>query len=1014
NIGLAVSALADLNVPATGLVGDPLTVFTTLTRTSPPPGAVSGANVGFTLTDPASGVSTLSALTTASGQATVAFPSLSLKGAHTVVANFAGDSNLAASTSNTESITVYQRTSLAFAGGSGAAGSPITLTATLTAVPSGAPIQGQFVQFNFGGTPSPLGAVTDASGVATVTPTFPTGGTFSTTAFFSNVVFYFADSTGALVPTTATANVNVTGCVTDPVVLNSGNAGTGSLRQAVIDACAGSTITFGDGSGGGGTNFTDGTADTITTASQITIDKNLTIEGQAANLLSITYSGPFSGVSRVFLVTGGVTATLSKITISGGQVTGGEFGGGIQNLGTLTLANTTVSGNTASGGGGISNSGSLTLNNSTVANNVANPFGGGIYSTGALTVTNSTISGNSATSTGIGGGINNSSGTPGIITNSTISGNSAVLFGGGLYGAFTVTNSTIHGNSTSNAGAGFSVSTGQTLTINNSTIAGNTASGQGGGVQNSGGTVNSSSSIFAGNTATTGPDFSGTLTSQGYNLIGNDAGTTISGGTNDIVNPAGGALLGPLANNGGPTLTQALLPGSPAVDKGINAVVPLTNDQRGAGFARVIDNAPTNADDGTDIGAYEAPLTPTVTSVNPNSGPTAGGNSVVITGTNFTGATVTFDGLACPITGNTGTQITCTAPAHAAGPANVVVTTSGVPSTPPLVYTYEDETTVTLSGGNLTVTDTNGGNSNDNIVIACTPPNITITDSGTGLNQTVPIIDVTGSITVNTFGGNDTLTVNLSGCDFIPAGGLFFNGGETASDDDGLAIVGGSQGTVTYGYGPANGDGTVAMSNFGTITYTGLEPIVNSGTAADVIFNLPAVANVATLADDGIGGNGLSRLSGATFETTDFANPTSSLTINRGTVSDQLLVNAVPELTSSIILGSAAARFNQISIGGTATLGSGNSFSAFALNSVFLTSFSSDVSTTGTGAISLNSARSVSMAAGSSLNSVDGAITLNGNQEAVSTIDNVNGIFMSAALVHATGTGVVTLNGRGG
>ena len=110
--------------------------------------------------------------------------------------------------------------------------------------------------------------------------------------------------------------------------------------------------------------------------------------------------------------------------------------------------------------------------------------------------------------------------------------------------------------------------------------------------------------------------------------------------------------------------------------------------------------------------------------------------------------------------------------------------------------------------------------------------------------SSVPLASITGNITVNTLGGNDTLTtLDLSGCDFIPAGGLTYNGGtQTSTPGDKLVITGGSQGTVTYNYTNAN-DGNIVMSNFGTVTYTGLEPITNSGTATDVIFNLPAGAN---------------------------------------------------------------------------------------------------------------------------------------------------------------------------
>ncbi len=1005
---LGATALSALTVNSTEFVGNTLAVSTTLTRTTAPAGPVSGASVSFTLTGP-SGPSVQSTTTDASGVATTSY-SLTQKGAYTIVANFAGSTSLAASASNTPNVNVYQRTSLVFAGGSGTAGSPIALTATLTALPSSVPISGETVNFDYAGVIPASNAITNGSGVASVNATFPSSGTYPTTTSFSNLAGFYADAAGNLLPTTASANVSVApGCVTDPVVLNNSNSGTGSLRQAVIDACAGSLITFGDGSGSGGTNFTDGTADTITTASQITIDKNLTIEGQAANLLSITYSGPFSGVSRVFVVNSGVTATLSKITVSGGQVTGGEFGGGIQNLGTLTLANTTVSGNTASGGGGISNAGSLTLNNSTVANNVANPFGGGIYSTGPLTVTNSTISGNSATGTGIGGGIYNNSGTPGTITSSTISGNSALIFGGGLDGAFTVTNSTIHGNSSPNAGGGFRVSAGRTLTINNSTIAGNSAGGQGGGVQNSGGTVISRSSIFAGNTGTTGPDFSGTMTSQGYNLVGNDAGTTISGGTNDIVNPGGGALLGPLANNGGPTLTQALLPGSPAIDKGNNSL-GLNTDQRGALFDRVIDNAPANADDGTDIGAFESPLqAPTVSGVNPTSGPTIGGNVVTINGTNFTGVTdVKFDGMTASFAFVSDTQITATAPAHAPGSVNVEVTTPGGTSAANTFYTYEANTTVSLDGsGNLTINDTDGGNSNDNITIACSGSNLTITDSGTGLNQTVPVASVMGSITVNTFGGNDSLTVNLSGCNVIPAGGLFFNGGENPGDDDGLNIVNGNQGTVTYGYGATYGDGTVAMSNYGTITYTGLEPISNTGTAADVIFDLPsASANNATLAD--IGG-GMTRLSAPTFEQTDFATPSGSVTLNRGHVDDTFNVSTALPSFPTLNVGTAVSPFRQFFINGTVTLAVDKNLTAFARSGIGVTG----ITATGTGAVSLTSESNILVTGGPGISVVNGDMTLNANQQTTPTAGYFFAVDVATTL-STSGRGNIVINGKGG
>ena len=148
---------------------------------------------------------------------------------------------------------------------------------------------------------------------------------------------------------------------------------------------------------------------------------------------------------------------------------------------------------------------------------------------------------------------------------------------------------------------------------------------------------------------------------------------------------------------------------------------------------------------------------------------------------------------------------------------------------------------------------------------------------------------VAPTFTFNAGAGNDTLIVDFANGNPIPApGGVFYNGeAQSGGLDDKLTITGGAQGTVTYSFTNAN-DGSVAMSNFGTVAFTGLTPIANSGGATDLIFNLPATASAATLGDDGITANTLSRLSAATFPRTDFANPTGAFTINRGNAADTL------------------------------------------------------------------------------------------------------------------------------
>jgi predicted outer membrane repeat protein len=226
-----------------------------------------------------------------------------------------------------------------------------------------------------------------------------------------------------------------------------------------------------------------------------------------------------------------------------------------------------------------------------VSDNTAGFFGGGILAGSTVTLTNSTVSGNAAAS-GDGGGIY-ASGTV-TLTNSTVSGNTAASGdGGGIW-----------------AGSG--------ATIRNSTIAFNTAN-NGGGIYRNNGTIDIGNSIVAQNTAGTSPDIGSSTPSVGYtnagwNLIGDNTGfeATFSDGVNGTivgVDP----LLAPLANNGGPTQTHALLPGSPAINAGNNALIPMgvTEDQRGTGFPRIAFTT-------VDIGAFEVqPTPPTVPNIQP-------------------------------------------------------------------------------------------------------------------------------------------------------------------------------------------------------------------------------------------------------------------------------------------------------------------------------------------------------------------------------------------------------------
>jgi hypothetical protein len=375
----------------------------------------------------------------------------------------------------------------------------------------------------------------------------------------------------------------------------------GGISLEYADAIIrGSTITnnstLGSYGDGGGIAIYDGTLDiensTISGNSAVDGGGGIDLEFSSATLTNTTLSNnSITGAGGG----GGIEASDSTLTVQDSAISGNSAGpnnGGGINLkgGTLNLARSSIIGNSADDGGGINtsttnSSPSAFIDSSTIANNTAASDGGGLdLGTGTFTILNSTISGN-VSLTDEGAGIANSGDL--TIVNSTISGNVAVEEeGGGIF----------------NSGSA-------NLTIRNSTITANSAVGMlgdGGGIASSTyATVVLESTIVAGNIATADNDLDGVFNTS-LSLIGDPGTATINdlGGTLVGVNP----LLGPLANNGGPTLTHALLPGSPAIDSGSNSQ-GLSFDQRGFGFARVIGAA-------ADIGAYELDCSATLVNGN--------------------------------------------------------------------------------------------------------------------------------------------------------------------------------------------------------------------------------------------------------------------------------------------------------------------------------------------------------------------------------------------------------------
>jgi len=285
---------------------------------------------------------------------------------------------------------------------------------------------------------------------------------------------------------------------------------------------------------------------------------------------------------KVFTIEASRAAMLKDMTLRNG---GGVAGGGIYNAGDLRLYRMVIENGQADRGGGIYNRGTLDMNASTVHGNRSATEGGGIIAEGSARIVDSTVSGNASKT---GGGLLNVSNSLSIVS-STISGNTALGDGGGVYnfGGTYMYNSSVIDNDADDdhdelggIGGGVYSAAGMRFVVVNSIIAGN---------------------AFV---AYVNPNnCNGNLEVYGWNLFDEVDGCTFSGNGGNAWGPITPAMFGPLQDNGGPTKTHSLLPGSRAIDTTDNVLgcvddagVTLDTDQRGA---------PRIAGARCDVGAFE-------------------------------------------------------------------------------------------------------------------------------------------------------------------------------------------------------------------------------------------------------------------------------------------------------------------------------------------------------------------------------------------------------------------------
>jgi hypothetical protein len=374
----------------------------------------------------------------------------------------------------------------------------------------------------------------------------------------------------------------------DFTVINLNDSGTGSLRQAVLDAEA--------SSGPDRVLFQSGLSGTINlTGGEINISEGLEIVGPGAGALTINASG--SPGDRIFYASYFPTGDVFRV--SGLTLTGGTSDGTFRNIdydsggaiycfdADLALSKMVISGNATTGGGdggGVRANQNVTIDSSTISGNNSADFAGGVATAGdTVVISNSTISGNRSAGDAGGLGIQSSNGAQ-HVQNSTISGNTAGGAGGGVY-------------------AYASTGDPERVRFVDTTIAANTAS-QGGGIDSNGNGTSPflGGTIVGANSAPGGaPDLGGPADAA-FSLIGDTSGSNLSQSGPNVLG-ANPQLLA-LGNNGGPTQTMSLGPTSPAIDKG--ASFGFGADQRGV--VRPIDfpgigNAAGG--NGSDIGAVE-------------------------------------------------------------------------------------------------------------------------------------------------------------------------------------------------------------------------------------------------------------------------------------------------------------------------------------------------------------------------------------------------------------------------
>jgi hypothetical protein len=359
----------------------------------------------------------------------------------------------------------------------------------------------------------------------------------------------------------AAALVLVAGCVAPAAaairtVTNTNNSGEGSLRYALIFADPGDTITF---------DLTYPAV--IRLQNELSFSKNVIIDGPGADRLRLDGDG--NDQFFMLRIAAGVAVVFNQVQISN------SYSIAIDNNGDLTLNDAVVSYNPR---GPVNNFGTLTANDTVFTENRGAGQSGAIANYGTATFNRCVFSNNQARTTG--GAMLNDAGATLVVNDSTFVGNAAGSSGnfnrgGALFNAGTATlkNTTFSQNISGPDGRGGAIENTGALTLDSITFSANVATAEGTGISNYG-TATVRRTVIADSCSGTA------LMSAGDNLGSDSSCFAAASALNDSANVS--LLLGALRDNGGPTPTVALLPGSPAIDAVVvNAAGCSGTDQRG-------------------------------------------------------------------------------------------------------------------------------------------------------------------------------------------------------------------------------------------------------------------------------------------------------------------------------------------------------------------------------------------------------------------------------------------------